>query len=429
MENKNEDFQDWPGVHPTLGEILTGGVVYELVQSRSGHGVELLRWEAETYEIGPQFREGEIIYTAGYLHPSLLEATRLADGPAEYGDGGKLFWKIVDLLRHYMGLSKDAAASITRAALSTWFSDCSASPITLCITGMDMNQVMKLFRLVHILCRRPLRVAALSANLPFYLHPTLLINAPRMSARTGDFWRASNFRGTFIPGPKGTMRNIACAKIIFCETEAARRTWGPEALYIALPPTCQGFASLSELEETQLASEYQPQLLMFRLRNLSLMDQSYGSSRPPTFAGFAPAESLPACIAEDPEIRKALTPLLEAHEQDLLASRALNPYVAIVEVIWTAAHDKKEISTAEITERVNALLRDRGETWMYNANEIGWKLANLGLSRRHNGQRKVVRFTREMRRRVHQLAAQFGLQLPQRAECADCNDAQLIDQK
>jgi hypothetical protein len=429
MENKNEDFQHWPGIHPTLGEILPGGVVYDLVQSRSGREVELLRWEAETYAIGPQFKEGETIYTVGYLHSSLLDATRLAREPVEYGDAGKLFWRIVDLLRRYMGLSKEAAASITRAALSTWFSDCSASPITLCITGMDMNQVMKLFRLLHILCRRPLRVAALSANLPFYLHPTLLINAPRMSARAGDFWRASNFRGTFIPGPKGTMRNIACAKIIFCETEAARRTWGPEALYIALPPTCQEFASLSEVEETWLAAEYPPQLLMFRLRNLSLMYQSDGSSCQPTFVGFAAGGSLPACIAEDPEIRKALTPLLEAHEQDLLASRALNPYVVIVEAIWTPAHDEKEISTAEITERVNALLRDRGESFTYNVKEIGWKLANLGLSRRHNGKRKVVRFTREMRRQVHQLAAQFGLQLPQRAECADCKDAQLIDRK
>jgi hypothetical protein len=201
MENENGDFQGWPGIRQTFGEILPGGVVYELVQSRSGRGVELLRWEAENYEIGPQFREGEIIYTAGYLHPSLLEATRLAHAPAEYGDAGKLFWKIVDLLRRYLGFSREQGALIARAIFSTWFPDCCASPITLCITGMDMNQIMKLFRLLHILCRRAIMTAALSPKLPFHLHPTLLINAPRMSARAGDFWRASNFRGTFILGP------------------------------------------------------------------------------------------------------------------------------------------------------------------------------------------------------------------------------------
>jgi hypothetical protein len=207
---------------------------------------------------------------------------------------------------------------------------------------MGINQIMKLFRLLHILCRRTIMTAALSPKLPFHLYPTLLINVPRMSARAGDFWRASNFRDTFIPGPKGTMCNIACAKVIFCETEAARRAWAPEALHIALPPTCREFASLSEVEETWLAAEYPSQLLMFRLRNLSLTDQSDGSSRPPTFRGFAPGRDLPVCIAEDPEIRKALTPLLEAHELDLQASRALNPDVAIVEAVWTPRTTKRK---------------------------------------------------------------------------------------
>ena len=113
-------------------------------------------------------------------------------------------------------------------------------------------------------------------------------------------------------------------------------------------------------------------------------------------------------------------PLLEAHEQDLLASRALDPHVVSVEVVWAPMHERKEISTAEITTRVNALLHDRGEILKYNVNEIGWKLSNLGLSSRHNGKCKVVRFTREMRRQIHRLAAQFGLQLPRFADCEDC---------
>ena len=139
--------------------------------------------------------------------------------------------------------------------------------------------------------------------------------------------------------------------------------------------------------------------------------------------------SLPACIAEDPEIRKALTPLLEAHELDLQASRARDPHVTIVEAVWTAAHTDKEVSTAEITKRVNALLRERGEVLRYNSNEIGWKLSNLGLDRRHNGKRKAVRLSREMRRRIHQLAAQFGLRLPLVADCDDCKGTQLIGQE
>jgi hypothetical protein len=236
MENEKGNFQDRPGIRVTDGEILPTGVVFELVQSRSGRGVELLRWEAQNYEIGPQFKEGGTLYTAGYIHSSLLEAIRLAREPSEYGDAEKFFWKIGELFRSYMGFSREQAAFMARVVFGSWFPDCSASPITACVSGMDMSRIMRLFRLLHTLCRRPLMVAQLRTNLPFFLHPTLLINVPRTAASTGDFWRASNYRGAYVPGPRGTVRNIACAKVIFCETEAARRVWTPEALHIALRP-------------------------------------------------------------------------------------------------------------------------------------------------------------------------------------------------
>jgi len=421
MENKNENFQGWPGIRPTFGEILPDGVVIELVESSSGGGVQLLRWDGENYEIAPQFKEGEIIYTAGHLHPSLLEATRLPSGPADYGDATKLFWKIVDLFRDHIGLSREHGVFMTRSVFSTWFPDLCASPITLCITGLNMSQIMRLFRLLHVLCRRPLMVAALNTSLPFYFCPTLLINGPSVSTRIGSFWRATNYRRAVIPGPRGTMRSLVCAKIIFCETEAARIAWVPEALHIALLPTSQEFPSLSELEEARLAAEYPSQLHMFRLRTLSSLYQSDASS-PPRVSGFPRGESLPASIAEDSEILEASRPMLEAHEQDLRASRGRDPNVASVESVWGPSHKTKEMSTDAITKRVHALLRDRGETLRYNSKEIGWKLRNLGLLSRHNGKRKSLQFTRDVRRQIHRLAAQFGRQLPKVAGCEDCKE-------
>jgi hypothetical protein len=418
VENQNGNFQTWPGIRVTFGEILPGGIVLELVESSSGGGVGLVRWDGENYEIAPQVKEGEIIYTT-HLHPSLREATRLARGLADYGDATKLFWKILDLFRDHIGLSREHGVVITRCVFSTWFPDLCASPITVCITGLNMSQIMRLFRLLHVLCRRPLMVAALNTSLPFYLHPTLLVSVPSVSTRIGSFWRASNYRGAVIPGPGGTMRSLACAKIIFCETEAARIAWGPEALHIALLPTSQDFPSLSELEEAQLAAEYLPQLLMFRLRTLSALYPPDASS-PPSFPGFPRGGSLPACIAEDPEILEASRPMIEAREQDLLASRARDPHVAIVESVWAPSHKTKEMSTDAITKRVHALLRERGETLRYNSKEIGWKLRNLGLTSRHNGTRKALRFSRDVRRQIHRLAAQFGLQLPRVADCEDC---------
>jgi hypothetical protein len=429
VENEKYNFKNVPRLRVTCGEILPNGEILDLVESDSGNRVELVRWDGTNYEIGPQFQAGSTIYQAPRLHPSLLDATRFAPRPAEYGDALKLFWKIVDLFRRHIGLSREHAVFMVRVAFSSWFPDCSARPVTVCISGLMMDQIMKLFRLFHVVGRRAFMVAQLSTNLPLFLRPTLLINVPRVTPRTGEFWTASNYRGTVIPGSRGTMCNISCSKIIYCATEAAGRVWAPEAIHIALPPMSQEFPSLTELEEAQLAAEYQPQLLMFRLRNLSSSRQPILSAPQSTLGRLSLVGYLPACIDEDPEIAEAVTPLVDAHDQEMRAWRARDPHLAIVEAIWSAAHKKREISTAEITGRVNALLRKRGEILRYNSQEIGWKLRKLGLSRQSNGKCKVVRFSHEKRRQIHQLAARFGLQLPKIADCEDCKRTQPIEQE
>jgi hypothetical protein len=118
--------------------------------------------------------------------------------------------------------------------------------------------------------------------------------------------------------------------------------------------------------------------------------------------------------------------VLEARAQELLARRSLDPHVAIVEALWSASHKEKQIAVKELTTRVNALLHSRGEISTYNEMQIGWKLRKLFLHRGHNGKCKLLRISREMRRRVHDLAQQFGLKLPKVPECADCENAQTV---
>jgi hypothetical protein len=259
MENQSHNLQDRPRIVETCGAILAHGVVLELVITASGDRVNLLLWDGKNYEIGPQFQDGSTIYCPPFLQSSLLGATWFAREPAEYGEPRQLFWKVVDLFCHYLGFSRDLAAFLTRVVFCSWLPDCCPRPITLCISGVNMDLVMKLFRLLHALCRRPFVLAELSRSLPLTLSPTLLINDQALSARAAGRWRTSNYHGAFIPGARGTMRNIACAKIIFCESEGAREFWGPEALHIALLPTGEKLPPLTEQDEAQLAGEYQRQ--------------------------------------------------------------------------------------------------------------------------------------------------------------------------
>jgi hypothetical protein len=428
LDSQTNHYQDPTRFQETFGEVLANGVVIELVNDSSGRSVTLLRWDGTNYQIGKHFQEGSTLYQAPYLQPSLFAATWFANRPGECDEPIRLFWKIVDIFCHYMGFSRELAAFITRIVFCSWFPDCGARPITLCICGLDLDQGMKLFRLLHALCRLPLVVAELSRNLPLMFHPTLLVTAP-ISAKAAELWRASNYRDAFISGARGTVRNISCAKIIFCETPAAREVWGPEAMHITLLPTNQKLPGLTEQDEAAIAAEYQPQLLMFRLQNLVLMHPSITASCRPTAAGSARDGALPSCITKDPEIVKLWTPLLEAQDQELQARRSREPRVAIVEVTWSPSHKIEEMSTEQISQRVNALLWKRGEVLEYNSNKIGWMLRELGLKSRHNGKCKAIRFSRDTRRQIHRLALQFGLELPRDPDCSDCKDPQLIGNK
>jgi hypothetical protein len=338
----------------------------------------------------------------------------------------ELFWKVVGLACHYLGFSRELAAVMTRFVFCSWFPDCCARPITLCICGMDMDQVMKLFRLFHALCRHSLVVAELSLSLSPVPVSDVIGQCPsNVSERWGSLASVELSR-RLRSGAPGHTAQYRLQQDHFLRDRNRAGSLGPEAMHIALLPTSQELPALTEAEEAQLAAEYQPQFLMFRLRNLFSMRQSVLSSCPPRSPGFELGGNLPACIAEDHEIVEAMAPVLEARAQELLARRSLDPHVAVVEALWSAAHTEKEIAVKELTTRVNALLRSRGEISTYNEKQLGWKLGDLGLHRVHNGKGKVLRISREARRRIHELAQQFGLKLPKVPECADCENAQTI---
>ena len=428
-KNANNDFQNPFRICPTFGEILPDGGAIEPVTGALPGALSLLHFDGKKCFIAPQIQIGLTTYVAPFLDSSVLRATMFPSGAADYGDTETLFWKVAGLFRQYLRFSEELAAFATLVIFGTWFDDCYPSPLTLFVTGSDLRQAMRLLQLFGIFCRRRLTVAGFSRHLPIYMHPTLLVVDLEMSKKGRSFWRATNHRSVFVPAGRGTVTNLACSKIIFSETaDDSRERWGRESMYLRLSPDTNEPPPLTALEEDLLAAEFQPQFLMYRLRHLLLVQQSVVSG-PPRLPGFELGRSLLTCVQAEPRIVKAVAPLLQAHEQALRELRLLDPEVVIVEVLWSPVHNEKEFPVKELTTRLNALLRSRGEISTYNEKEVGWKLRNMGLDRHNNGKAKVLRIDREMRRRIHQLATQFGLELPKVKDCADCKDPQPIAHK
>ena len=185
---------------------------------------------------------------------------------------------------------------------------------------------------------------------------------------------------------------------------------------IALPPI--EAPELSDTFLADIAAEFQAQLQAYRLDWLH--NRIEFAARSSTVSDVPLRRGLFASVQCEPAIVQLLLPHLEAQDEQTREQRLRNPTVVIVEAVWGPAHNGTPVSVTEVARRVNAILRYRDVTDVYSPREIGWKLRQLQLPTSSNGRCKIVKFTDEIRRRVHRLAHEFGLQLPPVAGCVLC---------
>jgi hypothetical protein len=166
---------------------------------------------------------------------------------------------------------------------------------------------------------------------------------------------------------------------------------------------------------------------MFRLRRLQDLAQAGKVSCPAVLARSAITRDLFAVLGGESRVPQLLLPLAENQLEAAADWRAVDPMAVIIEVIWIPAHQQDAIAMLELQKRVNTLLAVRGETTELSVREVGWKLRDLGLPRRRTAKGMSLRFSRELRARIHELAGQFGLELPKPESCRQCAPAQIVE--
>jgi hypothetical protein len=414
------NFKVNPWARFTTGEILPNGTIVDLVATANRDGLDLISWDGTNAPIvAPAVDCGGILYQAAEVDPAVRDATRFPSGAVEYGTFGELFRKISCLGRELLGLPEDLATFATCWIFTTWVVELMLIPISLVVSGARLRQNCNLLRFLGSVCRRPLLVGELSRRLPFFLSPTLLVNDPTLSAPKWASWQATNCHGVHVAGG-GSLRSLVCSRAVVLRPRDFPEMSNAEAMFLALPPI-DSIPLTNETLDT-IASEFQPQLQMFRLHQLRRTDQLVVPTHP--LARFELARNLGPCVPPDVDIARLLTPLLELHQQDIAAQESRDPRVAILEAVWCPSHDQDEISVGDITKRANTILRARGAEHEYNVREVGWKLRGLHLCTTSNGKRKTLRFLGENRYAIHRGVREFGLQLPFRGNCEDCRRLQ-----
>ena len=420
------------------GEIFADGAMTEMVSSPSGlHKPDLLLWNGRKAKVGPSVEHRGCIYQAAELHPSLYQAMRFPSGCHNYGSARGLFESINDLFKHHLALPERESSLLACFSIATWLADRLPSAPSLTISAPYQELGIDVLRLLACLCRHPLMLAEVSPggfrSLPMHLSLTLLLNQQELRPTMQRLLRASSHRGFHLPGNRGGVIDLYGPKAIFCGNDAALDILDGGVIHISAAPSQLRSSALDERVLNEIANAYQPRLLMYRLKNAGKGLESPVDVSNFTFATRELARGLAACFPEDPELARDTVQLLRPQDEEIRGLRACDVNCGIIEIFWGLVHDGKqrEVRVDELAKLVNALLRSRGETLEYSAEEIGWRLHNLNIPRHTSSSGRNVVLGRDTSQSVHRLARDYDLPCAQgvKAGCPDCNLEKAVGSK
>ncbi len=399
----------------SAGEVFGDGAMIELVSGSSGlDKPDLLLWTGSKAIVGLRVEHGDCIYKPPQLPLSLCRATRFPSRCHDYGSAGVLLAAITDLFKKHLHFPERESSLLSRFAISTWLADCLTTAATLMISGPDHELGIDVLRLLSCLCRHPLMLTGVTQasfrSLPTQLSLTLLLIQQQMNPSMQRLFRESSYRGLHLPGNRGSVVDLYGPKAIFCGNDHALGIFGGGGIHISLTPSQLQSSALDEQVQNKIANDFQPRLLMYRLKNFGKVRESADVSGF-TSATRAIARTLAACFPEDSELARDTVELLRPQDEEARGQRSCDVNCAIVEILQGTIHDRKQkaVRVDELTNLVNALLRSRGETLTYRAEEIGWKLRDLNIPRHTRSSGREVVLGVGTSQSVHKLARFYDL--------------------
>jgi hypothetical protein len=413
------------------GEIFADGAMIDLVSGSSGpNKPDLILWNGSTATVAPRVEHGGRLYEAPELPPSLYRATRLPSCCHDYGSARGLFALINDVFKRHLGLPERESSLLACFSISTWLADRLPIAPSLIISGPDQELGIDVLRLLSCVCRHPLMLAEVTPggfrSLPMQLSLTLLLNQQGLKPNMQRLLRASSYRGLHLPGNRGSVVDPYGPKAILCGNDATHDTLGGAVIHISAAPPQLRSSALDEQVQMKIAHDFQPRLLMYRLKNSVRVRASPVDVSKFTFGTRQLARALAACFPEDSELASDAVQLLQPQDGEIRDQRSCDVNCAIVEILLGFIHKRKqrEVRVDELAKDVNALLRSRGEILVYSAEEIGWKLRDLNIPRHSNSSGRQVLLDRNNSQGVHRLAHAYDLPCSQRVEdgCNYCNE-------
>jgi hypothetical protein len=353
-----------------------------------------------------------------------------------YGSVRELFEGILDVVTNYFKLPARELRAIPYFVLASWFPQILPTLPTLVVTGPSPAEARRFLRLLRCFCRHGVLVTELNPagfwTLPMPLRPTLLIDLSGLTRPMRGLLRASSSRGAYI-ARRGEFADIRCAKAVY-STESDVDTEVSEGLLrVAARPAQGGSLFLDQGEEDKIAAKFQPQLLDYRLRNYRTVQQSTFDAPGFTTGVRELAQILGAAVVGDSELQKGVISLLSRQDDDVRIRQTTLPEFGIITALLSLLHERQtsELRVSEFTMFVNAALRANGEILKYSPEEIGRRIAAMGLLTSRTKRGSVIKLTRQISRLAHDLSRRYGVSTTPASfpGCPDCGPIEVPGKK
>jgi len=418
----------------TFGEVLDRSMI-ELVPADTPDGrFSLLFWDGTQAYVdrsfplnaGPDSAFKPRVYHAPDVDPTISQAIRFPTHIAPYESCRKLFDDLCALVGRFTGLSESQVLLSAYCVLASWFPECSSIPICVSIVGPYSTQGSQLFHLLSCLYRRPLLLGEMSVaglhSLPLELCPSLFIERYEYSAELQRFLCALNAYSGFIPR-KGRLISVSFARVVCTEEPLNDDAFGGRAIKIPVTLTCRTLPLLDKRARQEIADEFQPKLLMYRLANYSRVakcDFDVPYFLPPV---RELARFLRACGPDAPEFQQQIVALLKERNAEVQTDRSTNLCSFVVEAMLSLCHEfkRESVRVAEVADRVNTILSQRGEMLTLNAKAVGTRLSKLHLyTKRLDAKSRGLLLTDAALQLIHKLAEDYQIVSTQEQKCPYC---------
>lgn len=346
-----------------------------------------------------------------------------------FGSSRQLFDEMCGVIKQYTDLPDNLVSLAAHAARASWFPEAPDAPISLVIRGPQSPQARQLLLVLSCLYRRAVSlgeiIPAALYSLPLDLSPSLFIERYDDTPRLEKLIRATFNRG-YVPF-KGKLVRTTCTTVFHIDEPLIDTIAGRNIIEIPTAYLRSPLPILSPKAQQEIAKNFQPKLLMYRLVNFRhVMNSTFD---PASFAYPINelVRGLAACVVDDPERQRDIVNLLSGKNEQTEQGLSWDLRVTVVEALFSLCHksDMQSIHVGDVMSAANSILEQRGEMSVMTSRMVGSKLHTLGFTTtRLDSAGRGLQLKNEMRKRIHRAAWDYRVEFPalDETQCDQCRE-------